>query len=116
MVVWYLALLLLLGWILCFLVLLKGIQSLGKVHIESSAFLKSQRNYATSFGIDSSDFNLVCPKIRHIALFQIVYFTSTMPYILLTLLLIRGVTLPGAADGIKYYLLPNWSVLASVEV
>lgn len=33
-----------------------------------------------------------------------VYVTSTMPYVFLTILVIRGVTLEGAGDGIQFYL------------
>ena len=35
---------------------------------------------------------------------QASYFVSLFPYVLLTIMLIRGVTLPGAALGIEYYL------------
>ncbi|KAF4087649.1 hypothetical protein AMELA_G00073050 [Ameiurus melas] len=35
---------------------------------------------------------------------KVVWITATMPYVVLTVLLLRGVTLPGAIDGIKAYL------------
>ena len=44
------------------------------------------------------------------------YFTATSPYILMCVLLIRGVTLDGAAEGIKFYLLPDFSKLADPQV
>lgn len=47
---------------------------------------------------------------------KVVYFTSTFPYILLTIMLIRGVTLEGAATGIEYYLRPQWEKLAEIQV
>ncbi|XP_053226551.1 sodium- and chloride-dependent creatine transporter 1 isoform X1 [Podarcis raffonei] len=47
---------------------------------------------------------------------KIVYFTATFPYVVLIILLIRGVMLPGAQDGIIYYLKPDWSKLASPQV
>ncbi|KAI0229899.1 Sodium- and chloride-dependent glycine transporter 1 [Lamellibrachia satsuma] len=73
---WKLALCLLLCWIIVFLVLIKGISSLGKV----------------------------------------VYFSSIFPYVLLTVMFIRGVTLEGAATGIKYYLTPDFSKLQDAKV
>ncbi|XP_047463859.1 sodium- and chloride-dependent betaine transporter-like [Mugil cephalus] len=44
------------------------------------------------------------------------YFTATFPYAMLFVLLIRGVTLPGAMDGIIYYLYPDISRLSDAQV
>ncbi|XP_048729154.2 sodium- and chloride-dependent glycine transporter 1-like isoform X2 [Ostrea edulis] len=72
----YLALTLLAAWLIVYLTLLKGIQSLGKV----------------------------------------VYFTAIFPYVMLIILMFRGVTLPGAADGIIYYLKPDFQKLLEPRV
>ncbi|XP_039908196.1 sodium- and chloride-dependent GABA transporter 2-like [Simochromis diagramma] len=40
------------------------------------------------------------------------YFTATFPFVLLIMLFVRGMTLPGAFHGIKYYLYPNPERLA----
>lgn len=47
---------------------------------------------------------------------KVAYFTATFPYVMLLILFIRGVTLPGAMDGIYYYLSPDLNRLASIEV
>ncbi|KAK4875154.1 hypothetical protein RN001_011576 [Aquatica leii] len=47
---------------------------------------------------------------------KVVWFTALFPYVVLLILLIRGVTLPGSAEGIKYYLNPNFSVITKAEV
>lgn len=44
------------------------------------------------------------------------YFTATFPFIMLLVLLIRGLTLPGAMDGIIYYLYPDISRLSDPQV
>lgn len=47
---------------------------------------------------------------------QVVYLTATFPYVMLVVLLVRGLTLPGAREGIIYYLYPDVSRLADPEV
>ncbi|XP_055959211.1 sodium- and chloride-dependent glycine transporter 1-like [Patella vulgata] len=73
---WDLSLCNLLSWTIVFIVLSKGIQSLGKV----------------------------------------VYVTAIFPYVLLTILLIRGAMLEGALEGIKYYITPDLSRLTDATV
>uniref|UniRef100_A0A8C2KBK4 Transporter n=1 Tax=Cyprinus carpio TaxID=7962 RepID=A0A8C2KBK4_CYPCA len=45
-----------------------------------------------------------------------VYFTATFPYVMLLILLLRGVTLPGAVNGIHYYMYPDLTRLADPQV
>lgn len=69
---WKIAVGLLICWLLIFLALSQGVQSLGKVS----------------------------------------YITAIFPYIMITALIIRGATLPGAIKGIEYYILKvNWDKL-----
>ena len=42
--------------------------------------------------------------------------TATLPYLILTALLIRGVTLPGSVDGILFYITPDFSRLLDPQV
>jgi len=47
---------------------------------------------------------------------KVVLITVPLPWILLVILTIRGLTLPGAIDGISYYLTPDFSKLSDVNV
>ncbi|XP_071806984.1 sodium- and chloride-dependent GABA transporter 2-like [Asterias amurensis] len=42
---------------------------------------------------------------------KVVYFTATFPYVLITILLVRAVTLENASEGLVYYLKPNMTRL-----
>jgi SNF family Na+-dependent transporter len=47
---------------------------------------------------------------------KVAYFTAVFPYFFLTALLIRGLTLPGAIDGIMFYIKPDFSKLLEPTV
>ncbi|XP_071348488.1 sodium- and chloride-dependent GABA transporter 2-like [Trachinotus anak] len=47
---------------------------------------------------------------------KVAYFTATFPYVMLMVLLIRGLTLPGAWQGVYYYLHPELTRLANLKV
>ena len=58
--------------------------------------------------------SIICKGVKSSG--KVVYFTSLFPYAVLVLLACRGFTLPGAIDGIQYYLTPDWSRLTNPEV
>lgn len=47
---------------------------------------------------------------------KVVYITATFPYLILLVLIIRGATLPGSLDGVRFYLSSDWSKLLSAQV
>jgi len=47
---------------------------------------------------------------------KMVWVTVTLPWVLIAVFVLRGITLPGAMDGIAYYLSPDLSVLYSPGV
>ncbi|XP_054482430.1 sodium-dependent dopamine transporter isoform X2 [Anoplopoma fimbria] len=47
---------------------------------------------------------------------KVVYFTALFPYVILIALLINNAQLPGAIDGISFFIVPVWDKLLSVEV
>ncbi|XP_071837650.1 sodium- and chloride-dependent glycine transporter 1-like isoform X2 [Apostichopus japonicus] len=47
---------------------------------------------------------------------KVVYFTALFPYVVLTILLVRGLTLEGSIDGIIFFIKPRWELLANPKV
>ncbi|XP_071954114.1 sodium- and chloride-dependent neutral and basic amino acid transporter B(0+)-like isoform X2 [Antedon mediterranea] len=47
---------------------------------------------------------------------KVVYFTATFPYVVLIILLIKGLTLDGHQEGIKYFITPQWHRLKDPKV
>lgn len=47
---------------------------------------------------------------------KVVWVTAIAPYVVLIILLFRGVSLPGASEGIRYYLTPEWHKLKNTKV
>uniref|UniRef100_A0A3P8ULP3 Transporter n=1 Tax=Cynoglossus semilaevis TaxID=244447 RepID=A0A3P8ULP3_CYNSE len=47
---------------------------------------------------------------------KVAYVTATFPYVMMAALLVRGLTLPGALEGIKFYLYPDSSRLTDPQV
>ncbi|ROK64946.1 Sodium-dependent neutral amino acid transporter B(0)AT3 [Anabarilius grahami] len=45
-----------------------------------------------------------------------VYVTATFPYLVLTIFLVRALTLPGATDGLRYLFTPDWALLMDPQV
>ena len=78
-----------------------------------------------SDGIGAPDLELtICLAVCWVLLFltlwkgvassgKVAYFTAIFPYMVLISLIIRGLTLPGAADGVLFYLTPKCEGLTS---
>ena len=47
---------------------------------------------------------------------KIVYFTVIIPWLIIVLMVVRGLTLPGAVEGIRFYLTPDFSALRDPKV
>ncbi|CAH1777931.1 unnamed protein product [Owenia fusiformis] len=47
---------------------------------------------------------------------KVVYFTALFPYVVLIILLVRGVTLEGYWKGVEFYIIPEWEQMKSAKV
>jgi SNF family Na+-dependent transporter len=56
----------------------------------------------------------VCKGIESLG--RVAWFTAIFPYIVLTILLVRGLTLPGAEVGLRFYLEPKFDKLLDIQV
>lgn len=46
----------------------------------------------------------------------VVKWTATLPFVILFLLIVRALTLEGAGDGLRLFLVPEWSALFSTDI
>ncbi|OAF64601.1 hypothetical protein A3Q56_07682 [Intoshia linei] len=66
-------------------------------------------------GVDQSNKTVSLGRILHFI--RVVYFTALFPYVVLLILLIRGLTLEGHEDGIYFYIRNvNWDKLKDITV
>ena len=47
---------------------------------------------------------------------KVVYVTALLPYVLLTFLFVKGLSLSGASSGLHYLFVPDWSKIATVKI
>uniref|UniRef100_A0A8K9XH20 Transporter n=1 Tax=Oncorhynchus mykiss TaxID=8022 RepID=A0A8K9XH20_ONCMY len=99
---WDLALCLLGVWVICFFCIWKGYFT----------FYIYKDLMSTLSMCKSANTSTVVSSVSQ----QVVYVTATFPFVMLIILLIRGVTLPGASEGIKFYLYPDLQRLKDPEV
>lgn len=50
------------------------------------------------------------------SLSPIIKVTATLPFIFLAIMIVRGITLPGAHEGLAAFLIPDWSQLANIKL
>ncbi|MEQ2175045.1 Sodium- and chloride-dependent creatine transporter 1, partial [Goodea atripinnis] len=111
---WELMLCLMAVWVLVYFCVWKGVKSTGKIVADDGHTALISAGTGQIWVEIRLQGNVHACLVS--CLLQIVYFTATFPYVVLIILLVRGVTLPGAYDGIMYYIKPNWSKLEEAQV
>lgn len=111
---WQLLLILILSWILVYLCIFKGVKSTGKVNIRR----ESKREYVTERERVTMYKYTYYLKTKQSNLFflQVIYFTVLFPYVVLIALMVNNAMLPGALDGITFFIVPKWEKLLEFEV
>ncbi|WAQ96620.1 SC6A1-like protein [Mya arenaria] len=71
---------------------------------------------ATEFWLYAETLSIVLLQMSVFFCSKVVYVTATAPYLLLTVLFIRGLLLDGAIDGIIWYITPDFNKLADPQV
>ncbi|KAI3357037.1 hypothetical protein L3Q82_003672 [Scortum barcoo] len=108
---WELMLCLMAVWVMVYFCVWKGVKSTGKV--------TEQQNHQIFFQTSNRSLHVIVVHMMSLTNTNsnicIVYFTATFPYVVLIILLVRGVTLPGAYNGIMYYIKPDWSKLEEAQ-
>lgn len=98
---WWIVLALIAAWTVLYVCCIRGIETSGKVTLHLSNRIWKR------FGA----FVFIPGSFYHSVISQAVYITSTLPYLVLTIFLVRGLTLKGSVDGIKFLFTPDVSIL-----
>ena len=98
---WELFGVLILSWIMIYFIIWKGINQSGYVSeiISFDCELLSRLLF---------NIFLKCCVVLYV---QIIWFTALFPYVILSVLVVRAVTLDGATEGLLYYVTPNFDLL-----
>ena len=100
---WKLSLCLLLAWIIICAILMKGVHN----------------DDAFQWIFNDPQLILICFSVFLLQVAssgKVAYFTALFPYVVLITLLVRGVTLEGASEGILYFIRPDWPKLLDASV
>ncbi len=94
------------------------------VKVAGNFFFKDYLNYHESLTLGAIQWKIAVPLVltwilMHLSIFKgvnlvgkIVWITVPIPWLMLMILAVRGLTLEGSVQGMAYYLTPIWSELA----